>query len=110
MDTALDRGARDGARRQRVCRVLSLLGSPHEAARAAEATVLACEMLGSSHSRPAAQALTLLGDTRLQLGEVPKAQEALQKAVSAFQQAARRVVPRAQQVGEAVRAPSAPSP
>ena len=98
-----DCGARDGARRQRAVPRVVAAGVAARAARAAEATVLACEMLGSSHSRPAAQALTLLGDTRLQLGEVPKAQEALQKAVSAFQQAARRVVPRAQQVGEAVR-------
>ena len=67
-----------------LARILALLGRRQEAASAAEATVGACEALGTAGSGPAAQALALLGDMRLQLGQLGDAQVALQHAVRAF--------------------------
>ena len=45
---------------------------------------MACEALGTATSGPAAQALTLLGDMRLQLGQLTGATAALQHAVRAY--------------------------
>ena len=63
-------------------RVLASLGRRRDAAKAAEQTVAACAMLGAAKSAPAVQALHLLGDMRMQLGQLADAHGALIEALS----------------------------